>query len=74
MLTLYRVSLQFTFQISHSDFLTLWIALFELREPEFKAFYVQTVIAYFHIDVPRMPKNVPQSVFVISCSGPIPIS
>ena len=74
MFTLYRVSSQFTFQISHSEFFTLLVALFELREPEFKAFYVRTVISYFHIDVPRMPKNAPQSVVVIRRSPAIPIS
>ena len=69
MFTLYRVSSQFTFQISHSDFFTLLVALFELREPEFKAFDVRTVISHFPIDVPRIPKNVPQSVVVIRRSA-----
>ena len=74
MFTLYRVSSQLTFQIIRSAFLTLLVTLFDLCEPELKASYVRTIISYFHIDVPRMPKNVPESPVVIRRSATIPIS
>ena len=74
MFTLYRVSSQLTFQIICSAFLTLLVTSFDLCEHEFKASYNRAIISYFHIDVPRMPKNLPESIVVIRRSVAIPIS
>ena len=75
MFSFYQISFQLTFQLIQSAFLTSLVPLlFDLCKPEFKASYIQTVIPYFHIDVPRIPKNVPESIAVLRRSPAAPIT